>query len=124
MSHLWEIDHPFFGPDDNANDCETFAELRQRVDRLDDHMNHVYRWDWIDWSQPMHDDLFLDNEERGKQEFKVFLILPRKSMLISFTCAVTHDDEPEVREWLQSDRVLGALRRHWEPLLDLSEGEV
>ncbi len=50
MKHLWEVDHPFFGPDDNANSCESFAELR-------------------------------------------------------------------------SDRVLGALRRLWEPVLDGVEGQ-
>lgn len=123
MAHLWEIDHPFYGPDDSANECETFDELRQSVNRLDEGMNHIYRWDWIDYSQPMHDDLFLEDEERGKQTFTVFLVLPRKSMLINFTCPVTHEQEHEIREWLQSDRVLGALRRHWEPLLELAEGE-
>ena len=121
--NLWEIDHPFYGPDDDTNECETFDELRESVNHLDEGMNHIYRWDWIDYSQPMHDDLFFDDEDRGKQTFTVYLVLPRKSMLINFTCPVTHDDEPEIREWLQSDRVLGALRRYWEPLLDPSEGE-
>lgn len=116
--HLWEVEHPYYGSDDNTNRCDDFAELRAAVDRLDDGMNHVYRWDWQDWSQPHFDDLFFGDDDRSRQAFTVYLVLPRKSMLICFTCPVTHDDEPAVLEWLRGPRVLGALRALWEPLLD------
>ena len=117
MSHLWEIDHPFYGPDSRPNPCGSFSELRDAIDGLPEGMNHVYRFDWTDWSQPMHDDTFVDGEDRTGQELTVFLVLPRKYMLIHFSCPVTHDQEPEVLEWLRSDRILGALRRLWSPLL-------
>lgn len=118
---LWQIDHPYYGPDTNTNQCSSFAELRSLVDDLDEDMNLVYRWDWKDWSQPQFDRLFLEGEDRGGQEFAVFMILPRKSMLICFTCPVAHEDEPAVLEWLRGRRVLGALRTLWEPILDSPE---
>lgn len=119
--HLWEIDHPYYGSDSSPNGCETFAELREAIDDLQEGPNHVYRWDWIDWSQPQHDDTFNDGEDRSGQEFAVFLVCPSKSATINFTCPITHDDEPEVLAWLRSDRVAGALQRLWEPILDETE---
>ncbi|MEV6633911.1 hypothetical protein AB0M54_24485 [Actinoplanes sp. NPDC051470] len=114
---LWEIDHPYYGADGYTTHCESFADLRHSVDRIDEDMNHVYRWDWEDDSQPHREDLFLEGEPRDKQKFRVFMVLPRKSTFIEFVCPVTHDDEPAVLEWLRSDRVLGAMRRMWEPVL-------
>jgi hypothetical protein len=119
--HLWEIDHPFFGPDGNSNPCGSFAELRAAVNALDEGANHVYRWDWLDWSQPQHDDIFAAGEDLSGQEFVVYLVLPRLGLLINFTCPVTHDEEGEVLEWLCGPRVLGALRRAWAPLLEEAE---
>lgn len=118
MKHLWEIDHPYYGSDVNANACESFDELRQCIDRLDDGMNHLYRWDWQDWSQPYGDGLGLTDAERGEQVFTAYLVLPRNGMLINFHCPITHDQEPDVLEWLRGRRVLGALRELWEPILD------
>lgn len=117
MVHLWEIDHPYYGPDNNSNERESFAELREAVDHLDDGMNHVYRFDWHDWSQPMHDDLRVPGEEPSPQQFTVFLVLPRKGMTINFSCPIEHEQEAEVLEWLRGPRVLGALRKLWEPIL-------
>lgn len=117
--HLWEIKHPYYGADGGReNECEDFAELRAIVDDLDADMNHVYRWDWDDWSQPHYDDLFLYGERRDKQQLRVYIVMPRKSMCISFACPITHEQEPEVLAWLQSARVLGSLRAVWEPILD------
>lgn len=118
MTHLWEVDHPYYGSDSNTNRCDSFAELRADVERLGAGQNHIYRWDWIDWSRPEHDSNFVAGEDRSGQDFTVFLVLPRKSMLICFTCPVTHADEPAVLEWLRGPRVLGALRELWSPLLD------
>lgn len=119
--HLWEVDHPFYGTDDNTNQCDTFADLRETVDNLHEGMNHIYRWDWTDYSHTQHDDLFTDGEDRTEQHLTVFLICPRKSMLINFQCSISHDDEAEVLEWLRGPRVLGALRALWQPLLDEQE---
>ena len=121
MAHLWEINHPFFGADGHESHCASFAELRATIDALDDHMNFVYRWDWRDWSQPHYDELYLSDEDRGEPDFAVYLVMPRKDALLSFTCPITHEQEPDVLAWLRSDRVLGNLRRWWEPLLDLPD---
>lgn len=122
--HLWEIDHPYYGPDGvgGIQRFDSFEELRYAVDQCDEDMNHVYRWDWVDYTQPHHDELFMDGEPRSKQVFRVFLVLPRKTWFLEWECPITHEQEAEVLEWLRGPRVLGALRKLWEPLLD--EGAV
>jgi hypothetical protein len=120
--HLWENDHPYYGPDDNTNECESFASLRAQVDGLDEGMNHIYRWDWRDWSQPQYASTVMGGEEPEPADFVVYLVLPRKSLLINFTCPISHDQEPEVLEWLASDRVSGAMRRLWEPVTFTEDG--
>jgi len=121
MAHLWEINHPFFGAEDHVNQCASFTELKASIDALDDGMNFVYRWDWRDWSQPHYDELYLPGEVWGEPDFAVYLVMPRKSALTSFTCPIAHEQEPDVLAWLRSDRVLGNLRRWWEPLLGLPD---
>jgi hypothetical protein len=118
---LWEIEHPYYGPDDNTNHCADFTELRESIDSIDEDMNHVYRWDWTDWSQPQHDSLFLEGDDRSKQEFTAHLVLPRKSMFINFVCPITHEQETEVLAWLRGRRILGALKAMWAPILDGAE---
>ena len=123
-AHLWEIDHPYYGPDGRGGTYrfDSFAELREAADELDEDMNHIYRWDWLDYSQPCHDDLFLPGEDRSSEQlFKVFLVLPRKSAFLSWECLISHDQEAEVLAWLRGPRVLGALRTLWSPLLEAEE---
>lgn len=121
QKHLWKIDHPYYGADGYPNNCDSFAELKHQIDAIDEDMNHVYRWDWLDYNQPHHDTLFLEGEFRDKQRFKVYLVMPRKSAFLQFECPITHDQEAEVLAWLRSDRVLGAMRRMWEPIFDQDE---
>lgn len=118
MTHLWEINHPYYGVDGYEDSVESFAELREIVDRSDEDMNVLYRWDWKDYSQPHYDDLFLDGEDRSREEFTVHLLMPRKSGFWSVTCPITKDQEAEVLEWLRGPRVLCHLRTLWAPLLD------
>lgn len=116
---LWEIDHPYYGADGGGTEeWGSFADLREHVDGLDEDMNHIYRWDWHDYAQPQHDDLFLDGEDRSRQVLRLFVILPRKSKCVEWCCPVTHEQEAEVQEWLSGPRVLGSLRALWAPLLD------
>lgn len=120
---LWEIDHPYYGAEAGGNYAlhfDTFAELKANVDGCDEDMNFVYRWDWFDPNASHNDDLYLEGEARGKQRLSVFVVLQRKSAFLNWTCDVTHADEPAVLEWLHSDRILGSLRRTWEPVLDLA----
>lgn len=118
MSHLWEIDHPYYGCSYNHSDFDSFTELRSHVDGLDEDMNFVYRWDWSDYSQPHHDDIFVRGEDRSEQKFSVCIVMPRQDTLAEWSCPIAHDQEPEVLAWLRSPRVLGHLRKWWEPLLD------
>lgn len=117
MTHLWQIDHPYYGADGYPNKFESFAEMREAADALDEDMNHIYRWDWIDYQQPHHDGLFVAGEDRSKQELKLFFVMPRKSAFMAWSCPVGHDQEAEVLAWLRGPRVAGALRKLWEPLL-------
>jgi hypothetical protein len=123
MNHLWEVgDHPYYGADGYFDEFESFVELREAAEHLDEDMNHIYRWDWEDDSQPHRADLFLDDDEdRTGQRLKVFFVLPRKSTFLNWQCPVTYEDEPAVLEWLRGPRVLGALRRMWAPILDTAE---
>lgn len=123
MTHLWEIDHPYYGAEGYTDNFESFAELREAIDATDEEMNHVYRFDWLDYSQPHHDSLFLDGEDRSGQQLRLFMVMPRKGAFWSATCPITHDQEAEVLEWLRGPRVLGALRKLWAPLLDVDGGE-
>lgn len=123
QKRLWEIDHPYYGAEaggDHAQHFDTFAELKACVDGCDEDLNFVYRWDWFDASAPHNDDLYLEGEPRDKQRLEVFIVLQRKSRFVNWSCDVTHADERAVLEWLHSDRVLGALRRTWAPILDLA----
>jgi hypothetical protein len=119
--HLWEYDHPHYGADGYRVECASFAELREYVDASDEDMNRIYRWDWVDYTQPYADDMFLDGEDRSGQMFTVYAVMPRKERCISWTCPISYDQEPEVLAWLRGPRVLGALRGLWAPLLDATE---
>ncbi len=114
---LWQIEHPYYGADGHSNTFDSFAELRAAVDAMDDDMNVVYRWDWHDYREPHHDDLFVDGEFRDKQRFGVFVLMPRKSQFLELHCPITHDQENEVVEWLRGPRCAGYLRTLWEPIL-------
>jgi hypothetical protein len=116
--HLWEYHHPHYGADGYRVECASFAELREYVDAADEDMNRIYRWDWVDYTQPYADDLFLDGEDRSAQRFTVYAIMPRKERCISWSCPISYDQEPAVLAWLRGPRVLGALRGLWAPLLD------
>jgi hypothetical protein len=114
--HLWEIDHPYYGVEGTyTEEADNFAELRESVEGADSQMNHVYRWDWVDYDQPHNADLA---EPGTPQRFTVYLLTPRKSGFWSVSCPVTHDQEAEILDWLRGPRVLGALRKLWEPLLE------
>lgn len=108
MARLWEVDHPGYGAEEReAYECESFAELREWVDGAPAESNHIYRWDWRNSEGDDYDELFT-----------VWALLPRLGVCISWTCPISREQEPEVRAWLRSPRVLGSLRELWAPLLD------
>lgn len=117
MAHLWEIDHPYYGCCYKTETFGSFTELRDNVNRNDEDMNFVYRWDWFDYSQPQHDDLFLPGEDRSGQKLVLSVLMPRIDNVVAWECPITHEQEGEVLEFLRSPRVLGTLRKWWDPIL-------
>lgn len=118
MPHLWEIDHPYYAADGHEETVDSFAALKHHVDHSDEDMNVVYRWDWHDASQSIHDDLYYGDQDRSKEELSVHLLLPRKSRFWSIRCPIAKAQEFEVLEWLSGPRCLGYLRKLWEPVMD------
>lgn len=107
---LYDVPHPYHGAEaerDYITEFETLDELESWLSSYDEDMNFVYRWDW--------------DVEQGV--LSLFVVLQRKSRFLNLVCPVTEADEPRVREFLTSDRILGALRRTWAPLLDPPPGK-
>ncbi|WP_114906845.1 hypothetical protein [Ornithinimicrobium murale] len=103
---LWAISHPYQAAEGQPVEFDSFAELADAVNDNDEDLTFVYRWDWS------------SGESGDTQHLTVTVVMQRKSLFASWTCPVTHEDEPAVRAWLASDRVAGALRRTWAPILD------
>ena len=119
MTHLWEVDHPYYGADGYMNECESFEHLVHDVEQCDEDMNVIYRWDWVDPRHPSQDDLYLENEYRSPiNKLTIWMLQPRKSQFIAFRCPVTHEQEAEVLVWLRGPRCAGYLRKLWEPVFD------
>lgn len=109
--------HPYYGAEaarDYQTECETLDELIEWANSYDEDMNFVYRWDW---NRPDPDD-YAEGEEMSGETLTLFVVLQRKSRFLNISAPVTAGDEAKVREFLTSDRILGALRRTWAPLLD------
>jgi hypothetical protein len=80
-----EYDHPYYGADGYTIECASFTELREYIDSSDEDLNRVYRWDWVDHTQPYADDLFCDGEDRSTQTFTVYAVMPRRDCCVSWT---------------------------------------
>lgn len=112
MTHLWEIDHPYYGADGSGPILlGSLDELIENSRDFSADMNHIYRWDWDRYDPDDFDG------EAPEDTLTLYVVMPRKSQLTSWSAPVTEADEPKVREFLTSDRVLGALRTMWEPFL-------
>lgn len=118
--HLWEIDHPYYGPEGNyyANSYQT-AEwkhsfdnwgefLKEDMSELDFDMNFLFRWDW---QVPDPDD-YEDGEDIPGEYLELFWVLPRKGTFLWATITVSREDEETVREWLVPR--WGYMQRMWE----------
>jgi hypothetical protein len=118
---LYEVSHPYYGAEaerDYHVEFETLDELEKWLDAYDEDMNFVYRWDW---TVPLDEDIagaLRCGEDAPQEALTLYVVLQRKSRFVNLYVPVTAADEPRVRALLTSDRVLGALRRTWAPLLD------
>lgn len=117
MSHLWEIDHPYYCTEGNyhAKDrhqvYESWAEFVENgwFDS-DPDMNLLFRWDWMSWRRHPDPDLRSDRPD----ELLLFFVLQRKADHYSMSVCVTDDDEPAVRAWLEERaKTIAAI---WEPI--------
>lgn len=115
--------HPYYGAEGfgeyGITEFETLDDLIENARVYDEDLNFVYRWDWyVPDPRDYADGGVLEGEEYPDETLTLFIILQRKSRIVNWRCPVTEADEEKVREFLTSDRVLGALRRTWAPLLD------
>jgi hypothetical protein len=124
MGTIRDTPHPYYGAEaerDYQTEYETLDEMIQWAASYDEDMNFVYRWDWY---VPPQEDIALaaeEGEEMPSETLTLFVVLQRKSRFLNISAPVTTGDEEKVREFLASDRILGALRRTWAPLLDTTE---
>jgi hypothetical protein len=125
--HLWEVDHPYYGPEGSfwANWAQQgpyiqkYESWQEFVDEggmadADLDMNWCYRWDWKKWPTEDYEE---DVNEAEKEQLLLFWMMPRKGIMATSTINVTEADEPAVREWLQVRA--DYMRSMWEPF-DLS----
>jgi hypothetical protein len=120
MATIRDTAHPYYGAEGTGEygltEFDTVDELIEHANGYDEDMNFVYRWDWN-----IPDPRDYEDPEDGPippETLTLFVILQRKSRIVNWVAPVTADDEEKVREFLASDRILGALRRTWAPLLD------
>lgn len=138
--HLWEIKHPYHGPDSNyfANSYqdeqyhsafESWAEFVEDGGWADADLdyNHLYRWDWL--RAQRGDYVFAsstpERQKAGEEEFQeelaegdilhLYWVLQRKGALGFSQIRVHEADEQVVRDWLSIRAT--ALREMWEPFL-------
>jgi hypothetical protein len=120
VTHLWEIDHPYYCNEGNFfktgqhQRWDSWQDFRDETLYVtgDRDLNLLFRWDW---RKPGHHDW------DGAEYLLVFFVIQRKGFNCSAEIAVTADDEPEIRAWLVECAT--ALRETWTPLLNGSRGE-
>lgn len=122
MTSLRGTDHPYYGAGafgvGDLVEHDSLDELIKTAKEYDEDLNFVYRWDWEVPSERDVEIAIEDGEEPPVETLTLFVVLQRKSRFANWTCPVGPDDEAKVREFLTSDRILGALRRTWAPLLE------
>ncbi len=136
--HLWEIDHPYYGPDhcyyangfqarDDASEFESWAEFAQPSSLsgfegnllydFDDDLNFLYRWDW---QRADPEDYEWEREENPgfempSDKLRLFYMCPRKGRMVYAEVSVTEADEEAVLAWLRLKAEY--MVKMWEPLL-------
>lgn len=106
--HLWEVEHPYYGPEGDGDHYKSFKELLEEVGSADDDMNTLYRFDWEVEGAKNPDPNYRD----GK--LKLFYVLARKSIFWTPSCDVCAADEPEVIAFLE--KKMTYLMKLWEPV--------
>lgn len=113
MTHLWEVEHDYYG---GANGAERFDSLDELDDELTrksadvDGANFAYRWDWL-LPGPFNGD------PDGPELFRITFVSPRVSALWALEVAVTREQEPQVLALIHK-HLVPWLRQMWAPILD------
>ncbi|MEU9444604.1 hypothetical protein AB0D42_27735 [Streptomyces sp. NPDC048304] len=112
MTHLWEIDHPYYASGGNYYKTglhNLFASWDEFIETTfydgDRDLNLLYRWDW---QKPGF------HGWTGEEQLKLYFILQRKAICCSAEMPITEADEPRVRWFL--DECAQTMRAIWEPI--------
>ena len=111
MTHLWEVNHPYYMNEGNYYKAGEHTSFKSIDDFLaewgnaDHDMNRVHRWDWEEG----------ENKD-GRGLFSVFFVLQRKARLLSCDVDVHRSDESRVKEYLLPYAELES--RLWMPFMD------
>jgi hypothetical protein len=114
---LWETEHPYYC----AQGC--FFERGCHVEHAswpyfvasgwagnDEDMNLLFRWDWCEGEDEGVPD--------GEARLRLYFFLQRKGYPISHEVAVTRDDEPDIRAWLEARWL--HMQKLWSPFAGAS----
>ena len=131
MTHLWEKDHDYYGPDsmyhatgtENAaysHEFESWSEFMEEMGKNFEPsgsygvggMNFLYRWDWHDHRAAR--DKYGDEDYPNDFTVDLFWLQPRKGVLMRATVVVISLDEEAVKSWLQPHWEY--MRQLWEPV--------
>jgi hypothetical protein len=125
-SHLWEIDHDFYGPEapffGRPQDYMPYIHHHDSWQHFLDNgisdapmgLNLLYRWDFHAWH--LSEDAEPGEPERF--ELALFWLMPRKGIMARSNITVTPADEPAIIEWLRPHAKY--MQEMWAPLLPLS----
>lgn len=108
--HLWDHEHPYYCNEGNFFKAgqhtvwDSWQDFRDETAFVngDRELNLLFRWDW--------------QRSGNRHTLKLFFVIQRKGFNCSHDSAVTAEDEPDVRIYLQE--CAGAMRALWAPLLD------
>lgn len=102
--HLWEIDHPYYGPEGHLSQYKSWNDFLEDWKDNDDDMNFLIRWDWNGMTLDENfDDIPIVPKDDNYRAYtlKLFYVLPRKSMFINCEVEVCRNDEPDVIKFLE-----------------------
>jgi hypothetical protein len=133
VTHLWEIDHPYYCSESNyfSRDYYTpYGSWQGFIEHEGDNdldWNLLFRWDW------KADEYFDDDTVEARRAYadrfgdrdhawtlSLFWMLQRKGIFRVTEIKVCKADEPAVREFL-AERA-EHMRKLWEPLFDEQPG--
>jgi hypothetical protein len=126
---LWDVDHPYYCSDANYYvggepkrypwgvqeghvpwdhvEFESWDDFDWKDSDPD--MNLLFRWDW---KVPDPDD-YDEGEDLGPEKLYLYWMLQRKGRFMIVSFPVQRDEEPAIREWLETR--WQHMRRLWEP---------